>query len=131
MLFHGHTFTANPIACNAANASMRLFKKNNLPKRFTEIGSIIFENLNPAIKNHPNIELRHQGAILALALKEKDAGYLSGIGEKLRAACLAHNEVLLRPLGSVLYTFPPACVTDEEAVKIARAMSEIALSVFE
>tara|TARA_Y100001954_G_scaffold207238_1_gene230509 strand:- start:69 stop:1361 length:1293 start_codon:yes stop_codon:yes gene_type:complete len=129
--FHGHTFTANPIACNAANASLRLFKKNNVPERFTEIGKLILDNLSPELKSHPQVELRHQGAIVALALKEEDAGYLSGIGEKLRAACLAHNEVLLRPLGSVLYTFPLACVTDEEAVKIAKALSEIALSALD
>ena len=68
---------------------------------------------------------------MALALQEKDAGYLSGVGEKLRAACLAHPEVLLRPLGSVLYTFPPACLTDEEAVKIGQALSEITLRALE
>lgn len=125
--FHGHTFTANPIACNAANASLRLFKKNKVPQRFRQIGEIILASLSPEVKNHPQIEVRHQGAIIALALKEKDAGYLSGVGEKLRAACLAHAEVLLRPLGSVLYTFPPACLTDEEAIKIGCALSDIAL----
>ena len=128
--FHGHTFTANPIACHSANASMRLFRENQVPQRFRAIGDIIFESLGPEVKNHPQIEVRHQGAIIALALKEKDSGYLSGIGERLRAACMAHPEVLLRPLGSVLYTFPPACLTDEEAVKIGRALSETALSVF-
>jgi adenosylmethionine-8-amino-7-oxononanoate aminotransferase len=128
--FHGHTFTANPIACHSANVSMQLYQQKNLPKRFIAIGDIILENIADEAKNHPQIEVRHQGAIIALALKEKDAGYLSGIGEKLRAACLAHNEVLLRPLGSVLYTFPPACTTDEEAAKIGQALSEIALSAF-
>ena len=128
--FHGHTFTANPIACHSANVSLELYQQKNLPKRFIAIGDIILENIADETKNHPQIEVRHQGAIIALALKEKDAGYLSGIGEKLRAACLAHNEVLLRPLGSVLYTFPPACTTDEEAAKIGQALSEIALSAF-
>ena len=108
---------------------MRLFKKNDLPQRFKEIGQVILENIDAKVRDHDRIQVRHMGAIVALDFAEKDAGYLAGIGEKLRTACLNNQEVLLRPLGSVLYTFPLACLTDEEAAKVGAALSEIALGV--
>ncbi len=57
-------------------------------------------------------------------------GYLSELGPRLRRACL-DGEVLLRPLGNVLYAIPPASTTPEECDQIAHALrtvSQTALS---
>jgi adenosylmethionine-8-amino-7-oxononanoate aminotransferase len=124
--FHGHTFTANPIACAAARASLSLVREDNTPARLAAIGARIESGLAP-LRGDPRVaEVRRLGGIVALELAAPDAGYLAGLGERLRAACRTLHEVLLRPLGNVLYALPPSCVTDEEAGAIARAMAKAA-----
>jgi adenosylmethionine-8-amino-7-oxononanoate aminotransferase len=126
--FHGHTYTGNPIACAAARASLALLRERDVPTRLDALGRRIAETLDP-LRDDPRVrDLRRCGGIVALELHAPDAGYLAGLGERLRAACRAQPEVLLRPLGNVLYALPPACVTDEEADLLAAAIGEVVCS---
>lgn len=121
--FHGHTFTANPIACAAARASLALVREESAPARLDAIGARIEAGL-AALRGRAGImEVRRCGGIVAVELEAQDAGYLTAIGEELRRRCRALPDVLLRPLGNVLYALPPACVTDDEADRIAAAIA--------
>lgn len=126
--FHGHTFTGNPIACAAARASLALMRENQVPARLDAIGSRIESALAPLREDARVRELRRCGGIVALELEAADPGYLAGLGERLRTACRAQPEVLLRPLGNVLYALPPACMSDVEADQVADAISAVARS---
>ena len=121
---HGHTFTANPIACAAALASLTLVREARTPERLARIGARIARELTP-LAHHPRVrELRHLGGMVALELATSadDApGYHSALGPRLRAIALAHG-ALLRPLGNVLYALPPACLEDEGCSALAAAM---------
>lgn len=120
--FHGHTFTGNPIACAAARASLALVREENTPARLAAIGERVESGLG-ALRVHPRVtEVRRCGGIVAVDLAAADAGYLAGLGEELRARCRALPDVLLRPLGNVIYAMPPSCVTPEEADRIAAAL---------
>lgn len=121
--FHGHTYTGNPIACAAARASLALLHESDAPARLDAIGARIEAALAPLRHDARVRELRRCGGIVALELAAQDPGYLAGLGERLRAACRALPDVLLRPLGNVLYALPPACVTDAEADQIAAAIA--------
>jgi len=122
---HGHTFTANPIACATALESLRLCHEDEVPARLARIGARIAEPL-AALVDHPRVrELRALGGIVALELEPPRggrAGYAAAGALDMRAHALAHG-VLLRPLGNVLYALPPACLTDEECATIARTMA--------
>ena len=63
-------------------------------------------------------------AIVALDLVGSQAGYLSELGPRLRAAAVDRG-ALLRPLGNVLYAMPPACTTAEEARQLAGILREL------
>jgi adenosylmethionine-8-amino-7-oxononanoate aminotransferase len=120
--FHGHTFTANPIACAAARASLALVREENTPARLAAIGTRIEAGLGP-LRVHPRVkEVRRCGGIVAVELAAPDAGYLAALGDELRNRCRALPDVLLRPLGNVLYALPPSCVTPEESDRIAAAL---------
>lgn len=120
--FHGHTFTANPIACAAARASLALVREEGTPARLAAIGARIETGLG-ALRLHPGVkEIRRCGGIVAVELAAPDAGYMAGLGDELRTRCRALPDVLLRPLGNVLYALPPSCVTDDEAGRIAAAL---------
>ena len=63
------------------------------------------------------------GTIAALDLRTGSAGYLAEIGPKLRAFFLEQG-LLVRPLGNVLYLFPPYCITGDELDRLYDAIEE-------
>ncbi len=120
--FHGHSYTANPIGCAAALASLDLLEAEDTPGRLDAIGRAIEDDLRP-LAGVPGVkEVRRIGGIVAVELEsDSGAGYLSDLGPRLRIAS-RKGDVLLRPLGNVLYAVPPSCTTREECGSIAGAI---------
>lgn len=113
-LFHGHSFTANPLACAAALASMELLLQEESQmniKRITHQHSVFVK----ALADHPQVEnARHIGTILAFDFKTgQGTSYFNEIGKKLYNEFL-QRRIIMRPLGNVLYLVPPYCISAEE-----------------
>lgn len=112
-LYHGHSFTANPIACAAALASMDLVLE---PVCEANRQRIIAQHAAFAVSiaGHPALaDIRQTGTIIALELKVKDGGYHSNMRDKLYQFFLSRG-LLMRPLGNIIYLLPPYCITNEE-----------------
>ena len=126
-LFHGHTFTAHPIGCAVALASLKVNREDDTPARLEHIGQEIEAALRAELGESSELirDLRRTGGIVAFDLVGEDEGYFTSKAPDLRAEALSHG-VLLRPLGEAIYALPPACTTDEECVTIARAMAALA-----
>jgi adenosylmethionine-8-amino-7-oxononanoate aminotransferase len=108
--FHGHSYTANPIACAAANANLQIFDSEPVFDRIAAIESVHAARL-PALAAHPGVaDVRHIGTVAAIELKVPDAGYLSSLRPRLYEFFL-NRGVLLRPLGNVVYVLPPYVIT--------------------
>lgn len=111
--FHGHSYTANPIACAAANASLRVFDSEPVFERIAAIERVHAARL-PAFSAHPNVtDVRHIGTVAAIELDVPDAGYLSTLRPRLYQYFLSRG-VLLRPLGNVIYILPPYVITPDQ-----------------
>jgi adenosylmethionine-8-amino-7-oxononanoate aminotransferase len=111
--FHGHSYTANPIACAAANASLRIFESEPVFERIAAIERVHAARL-PAFVTHPSVrDVRHIGTVAAIELKVPDAGYLSSLRPRLYEYFLSRG-VLLRPLGNVVYILPPYVITPDQ-----------------
>ncbi len=117
--FHGHSFTAHPLACAVAVANWKMLTGSPQPApRHMEL--FWNEALAP-LRDHPRVrDVRVCGIIAAVELN-LEGGYLAPIGRQLRTSCLEQG-VLLRPLGSVLYAMPPFCTSDTSLERIANAM---------
>jgi adenosylmethionine-8-amino-7-oxononanoate aminotransferase len=106
--YHSHSYTGNPLACAAALASLDLLQSN---PAFTSMEQMHRANAQEYLHNCANVSrLRFCGTIAAFDL---DAGggrsdYFSDLGPHLRSLFLAEN-LLLRPLGNVIYFMPPYC----------------------
>jgi adenosylmethionine-8-amino-7-oxononanoate aminotransferase len=121
--FHGHSYTANPLGCAAALASLRIFEEESVLERTQAIGARLAGALAP-LRDHPRVaDVRGLGTIQAVEIRA-DGGYLAEVGARLRAESLRRG-VLLRPLGNVLYAMPPYCVTDGEVDLIAATMRDL------
>jgi adenosylmethionine-8-amino-7-oxononanoate aminotransferase len=113
--FHGHSYTANPIACAAARASLRLLDEGCAVRRASIEQA--HRTALARLASHPGIHgPRVIGTVAAFELAAEQ-GYLSPIGREL-AEYAARRGVLLRPLGNVVYLMPPYCTTPEEVAGV-------------
>jgi adenosylmethionine-8-amino-7-oxononanoate aminotransferase len=116
--FHGHSYTANPLACAVALASLDLFRAENVLDRVQALERLFQQRLE-RLRSYPRVgDARGIGGVAVIELVEdkqsKSAdGYLARIGPRLYDAFLKRG-LLLRPLGNVLYFMPPYVITDEE-----------------
>jgi adenosylmethionine---8-amino-7-oxononanoate aminotransferase len=117
--FHGHSFTAQPLACAVAVANWKLLTAGPLaaPQRIERFWQAA---LSPVRGQRPVKDVRIRGSIAAIEL-DLPGGYLAAAGRDMRQYCLQQG-VLLRPLGSVLYALPPYCTSDDSLERIAAAM---------
>jgi adenosylmethionine-8-amino-7-oxononanoate aminotransferase len=111
--FHSSSFTANPIACAAAVANLRIWRDEPVRQRVAGLG-ILQEKRLGQLRDDARFEnVRRLGTITAMELKVPDPGYLAGLGPELTAFFHAQG-ILLRPLGNTIYVMPPYCVTGTE-----------------
>jgi adenosylmethionine-8-amino-7-oxononanoate aminotransferase len=116
--FHGHSFTANPLACAVAIASLNLFGEQRLLARIVRLEAQLRAGLAPLGDLRIVGDIRVMGGVAAIELvrdktTKAGGGYLDTLGPTLSAAFLARG-VLLRPLGNVLYFMPPYVIQDAE-----------------
>ncbi len=123
--FHGHSFTANPIACTAALASLDLFEKDNCLEKIQWMYAShqrFAEEIQT--RNYPIKDIRVTGTILAFEIEQGEDGYLNNISKQITDLSLAEG-VYLRPLGNTVYTMPPYCITEEELNKVYSCMLSV------
>jgi adenosylmethionine---8-amino-7-oxononanoate aminotransferase len=114
--FHGHSFTANPLACAVAIASLELFRTEAVLERVRQLEALFRTRLEP-LRHLPWVaDVRVIGGVGILELDVADGpkGYLAEIGPTLAGQFLDRG-LLLRPLGNVVYFMPPYVITDDEA----------------
>ena len=118
--FHGHSFTANPLGCAAALASLDLLQQQ--PERFQQ-----FEGrhrpLLEHLSQHPGVHHpRCMGTVAAFEVDAGEASYLNPIGLQIQRHCLEQG-VYLRPLGNVVYLLPPLSISDHHLERCYAAIA--------
>ncbi|MBF0631511.1 MAG: adenosylmethionine--8-amino-7-oxononanoate transaminase [Magnetococcales bacterium] len=113
-LAHGHSFTANPLGCAAALASLDLFDTGEPLNQCATLEALHRERLQE-LSTHPRVaKPRVTGVIAALNMViPGHSGYTAAIGQSLKPFFLTRG-LLIRPLGEVIYLLPPYCLTREE-----------------
>ncbi|GAB5523679.1 MAG: adenosylmethionine--8-amino-7-oxononanoate transaminase [Roseivirga sp.] len=112
--FHGHSFTANPMTCAVANASLDLLlsadceaNRQRLNKRHTAFMEKLQAN---AMVRNPRV----MGTILAFELNtERDTSYFNEARHHLYPYFIEKG-LLIRPLGNVIYLIPPYIISDQD-----------------
>lgn len=124
--FHGHTFTANPIACAVALKSLELLLSDEsvaARRRIAASHKTFVQTLSDVDTAQA---ARSRGTIIAFdAVSSAGTGYSSAVAQRAREFFIERG-VLLRPLGNVVYCMPPYCYTDEELQRTYEAMYEFA-----
>ena len=114
--FHGHTYSANPLACTAAIAGIDLLLSEEIQKQIAKINSKHREFETRIINHHKVRSTRVLGVIFALDLNIETDRY-GKLRDKLYKYFM-QNGLFLRPLGNTIYILPPYVITDEQLDKI-------------
>ena len=122
--FHGHSYTANPIACAAANASFELLTTDECQQSIKKI-SDCHSSFVSRMSGHKKIkEIRSLGTILAVELQTgKESSYSDDLRKKIYPFFLK-RDILLRPLGNTIYVLPPYVILESELRRIYSCIEE-------
>lgn len=117
-LYHGHSFTANPVACAASLASLDILLEEQTLiniKRIEAQHTVFMDR----VKDHPKVKtVRQTGTIIAIEWETGESTtYLSSLRDKLYTYFL-NKGIVLRPLGNIVYILPPYIITNEELAYI-------------
>jgi adenosylmethionine-8-amino-7-oxononanoate aminotransferase len=124
MLYHGHSFTANPTICAAALASLDLLlqesctdNRKNIAHRHTAFGA--------AIKTHLLVaDVRQTGTIIAIELKTDTPSYHTSMRDVLYRYFI-DKKIVMRPLGNIIYIIPPYCISSDDLGYIYKCIDEL------
>jgi adenosylmethionine---8-amino-7-oxononanoate aminotransferase len=115
--FHGHTYTANPLCCAAANANLKLIEERGLVARAAALGNRLGQHLKP-LENHDGVlEIRRLGTMTGVEVRS--------VGERTgMAVCAAARRrgVWLRPLGDTVILMPPLALGEAETELLTGAL---------
>ncbi|WP_299838293.1 adenosylmethionine--8-amino-7-oxononanoate transaminase [uncultured Tenacibaculum sp.] len=121
--FHCHTYSANPIGCAAAIASIDLLTSEEIQENIQRISTshIAFSE---KIKTHAKVKsTRSIGVIFALDLDTNMERY--GTLRDLLLSSFMKEGVFLRPLGNTIYIQVPYVITDEQLEKIYATIEKV------
>ncbi len=125
---HSHSYTGNPLACAAANATLAIFREQPVLERNRETARRMAASVEH-LRDHPNVaEIRQRGMILAIELVKDRATrtpypWQERRGLRIHRHALEHG-ALLRPLGTTLYFMPPYVIEQDEIELLARVATE-------
>jgi len=113
-LYHGHSYTANPVACAASLASLDILLSDETLPNIQRV-SAKHEAFAEKIKGHPKLKaVRQTGTILAMEWEAGgDTSYLNGLRNQLYNYFLERG-IILRPLGNIIYILPPYVISNED-----------------
>lgn len=124
--FHGHSYSANPLACAAARASLEVFETEKTLDRLPALVSTL-ARVSDRFWDHPNVgDVRQEGLILAIELVEDFASRRpfpgeSRLGHRICEAAKKHG-LLTRPILNTLILMPPLCVAPEQIQAMVDAL---------
>lgn len=131
--FHGHTYTANPLACAVALENLNLMKKAGFLAHVKALASQLAAGLEP-LKRHPNVkEIRQLGLMVGIELAQADTSpFPPGARMGLKCCDAAFKRgVWLRPLGDVVVLMPPLAISRHELKSLIDVVHQAIFDVTE
>jgi adenosylmethionine-8-amino-7-oxononanoate aminotransferase len=127
--FHGHSYTANPLGCASALASLDLMEREETWRAIDRIGEKHIQFRGEMLSQVKLRNVRQCGTILAMELEtQNDSSYFSHLRDIIYNFFLGKG-ILMRPLGNVMYLLPPYCISDDNLDYIYRSIKEFVSSL--
>jgi len=117
-LFHGHTYTGNPIAAAVANKNIEMYQKNHLIKRIQKTAKT-FEKHYMQISDMDIVgDIRHSGMLMGIELVSNKAKKTPIQSKKSINKIFFEegkkNGIYLRTLGNIVMLVPPLAISEKD-----------------
>jgi beta-alanine--pyruvate transaminase len=122
-LFHGYTYSAHPLACAAALATLETYKEERLFERARELAPHWEERLH-SLRGKPNVvDIRNIGLMGAIDLSPRPGKP----GERAYDAMLlgCDKGVMLRITGDTIAMSPPLIVSEAQVEEMVGLLGEV------
>jgi adenosylmethionine-8-amino-7-oxononanoate transaminase len=120
--FHGHTYTANPLACAAAIATIDLFDKDRTIEKLQPKIRLMKDKLKDFYKLKAVGDIRQCGTMIGIELvRDKATKENFEAKEKIGVRVIERARkkgAIIRPLGPVIVLMPPLAMTERELNKL-------------
>jgi adenosylmethionine-8-amino-7-oxononanoate aminotransferase len=117
-LFHGHTYTGNPIAASLANENLRLYQKTKLIQKIQKTSNILKERISEFYDFELVGDVRHKGMLMGIELVE-DREKKNPMRTKKSINKIVFDEgkkhhIFFRTLGNIIMLVPPLAISKKE-----------------
>jgi len=120
--FHGHTYTANPLACQAALASLELFRKKKVLEKLRPKIDLLKDRLKEFWRLPHVGDIRQAGFMVGIELvRDRDTHKPYPLEKKIGIRVIQEARrrgVILRPLANVIVLMPPLAISHRELHKL-------------
>jgi adenosylmethionine-8-amino-7-oxononanoate aminotransferase len=124
--FHGHTYTANPLACAAAIANLDLMAARGTVAHAASVGEALGAALEPLAKEPGIVEVRNIGTMTGIEIGPYDPSLRAGMQVCRKAR---ESGVIVRPLGDVIVLMPPLAIGSDDLAFLVDVVSTSILEV--
>jgi len=122
--FHGHTYTANPLACAVGIESLKLLHESSLTNAQARVPEVA-RALERISRLRGVREIRHRGLMVGIELEARPDRFVAvEVCDRAR-----EHGVILRPLGDVVVWMPPLTITFKELVLLEDATTKAVTEV--
>ena len=117
-LFHGHTYTGNPIAAAVAYENLKMYKKNNLIKKIQKTSKTFTKFYDEISEISIVGDIRHKGMLMGIELvKEKSKKIPISPKKSINKIFFEEGKksgIYLRTLGNIVMLVPPLAISESE-----------------
>lgn len=131
--YYGHSYTANPVGCAAALASLAIFREEKVLGKLPEKIAVM-KGLLDSLRELPHVgEIRQRGLIAGIDVVQDQATGTRYPAEQRTGAKLCmearQHGLLTRPIGDTLVLMPPLCVSLDELAEMVRALRKAIIEI--
>ena len=113
-MFHGHTYTGNPIAASLALENLKLYDKTKLIQKIQKTSKILENRENEFYELDVVGDVRHKGMLMGVELINNNSNKTRKSINKIVFEEGRKHNIFFRTLGNVVMLVPPLAISNEE-----------------
>ena len=113
-LFHGHTYTGNPIAASLALENLKLYDKTKLIQKIQKTSKILENRANEFYELDVVGNVRHKGMLMGIELINNNSNKTRKSINKIVFEEGKKHNIFFRTLGNVVMLVPPLAISNKE-----------------